>query len=184
MSQGQGAFIGDGQGVVTIADDEPRVSINDVSRNEGIGGTTSFVFTITMSPAPDVTITVNYATANSSATSIDDYIAASESLLFTTGQTSKTVSVSVKGNKSASRTKRSTFTFPAARGHSSPTARDSARFATTTGKQGEALPPNQQSRRFGKRDGVQLGLQHAMMTRGVPTPDRAGVCVRRDRLRG
>ena len=75
------------------------MTINDVSKNEGNGGTTSFAFTISMSPAPDTTITVNYATANGSATSIDDYIAASGSLVFAAGQTSKTVSVSVKGDK-------------------------------------------------------------------------------------
>ena len=99
LSQPQSAVIADGQGVVTIADDEPRVTINDVSKNEGNGGTTPFAFTISMSPAPDTTITVNYATANGSATSIDDYIAASGSLVFAAGQTSKTVNVSVKGDK-------------------------------------------------------------------------------------
>jgi probable HAF family extracellular repeat protein len=99
LSQAQGGIIGDGQGVVTIANDEPRVAISDVSKNEGNGGTTPFVFTITLSPAPDTDITVNYATANGSATSIDDYNAAAGSLVFTAGQTSKTVSVSVKGDK-------------------------------------------------------------------------------------
>ena len=52
-----------------------------------------------MSPAPEATMTVNFATADGSATSVDDYIAASGSLVFTAGQTSKTVSVSVKGDK-------------------------------------------------------------------------------------
>jgi probable HAF family extracellular repeat protein len=99
LSQPQGAVIADGQGVVTIANDEPRVTINDVSRNEGNGGTTQFVFTISMSPAPDTAITVNYATANGSATSIDDYIAASGSLVFTAGQTSSTLNIGVKGDK-------------------------------------------------------------------------------------
>jgi probable HAF family extracellular repeat protein len=99
LSQAQGGIIGDGQGIVTIANDEPRVSIDDVSKNEGNGGTTPFIFTITLSPAPDTTITVDYATANGSATSVDDYSATSGSLIFMAGQTSKTVSVSVKGDK-------------------------------------------------------------------------------------
>ena len=99
LSQAQGAVIGDAQGVVTIADDEPRVSIGDVLKNEGNGGTTPFTFTVTMSPAPDATMTVNYATANGSATSVDDYVATSGSLMFAAGQTSKTVTVSVKGDK-------------------------------------------------------------------------------------
>ena len=100
LSQAQGTVvIGDGQAVVTITDDEPRVSINDVSRNEGNGGITQFAFAITLSPAADADLTVNYDTANGSATSIDDYTAASGSLRFTAGQTSKTVSVAVKGDK-------------------------------------------------------------------------------------
>jgi probable HAF family extracellular repeat protein len=99
LSQPLGGVIADGQSVVTIADDEPRVTINDVSRNEGNGGTTQFVFTVSLSPASGADITVNYATANGSATSIDDYNAASGSLVFSAGQTAKTVSVSVKGDK-------------------------------------------------------------------------------------
>ena len=51
---------------------------------------------------------MNFATANGSATSIDDYIGASGALTFTAGQTSKTVSVTVKGDKNAKRTKLST----------------------------------------------------------------------------
>lgn len=100
LSQGQGgAVIGDGQGVVTIADDEPRVTISDVSKNEGNSNTTPFVFTITVSPASDAGITVNYATANGSATSVDDYAAASGSVAIAAGQTLKTVNVAVKGDK-------------------------------------------------------------------------------------
>ena len=99
LSQVQGAVIGDGQAVVTIQDDEPRVSINDVSRNEGNGGTTQFVFTVTMSPAAETGITVNYATMNGSATSPDDYAAASGLLAFAAGETVKTVAVAVKGDK-------------------------------------------------------------------------------------
>jgi probable HAF family extracellular repeat protein len=94
-----GAVIGDGQSLVTIADDEPRISMGDVSRNEGNGGITSFVFSVTLSPPSDAGVTVNYATANGSATSIDDYTAASGSLAFSAGQTSKTVTVAVKGDK-------------------------------------------------------------------------------------
>ena len=94
-----GAVIGDGQGTVTIADDEPRVAISDVSKSEGNSGTTQFVFAITLSPASDSGITVNYATANGSAKSVEDYNAASGALSFAPGQTSKTVSIAVKGDR-------------------------------------------------------------------------------------
>ena len=44
------AAIGDGQGVCTIRDDEPRVGINDVSKAEGRKPqTTLFTFTVTLS---------------------------------------------------------------------------------------------------------------------------------------
>jgi hypothetical protein len=59
-----GAVAGDSQGVGTIIDDEPRVSINDVSRNEGQFGTTQFVFTVTIAPSYDTQITLSYATAD------------------------------------------------------------------------------------------------------------------------
>jgi probable HAF family extracellular repeat protein len=98
LSQAQNAVIADGQGVVTIADDEPRVTMNDVSKSEG-NASTQFVFTISVSPLSDSALTINFATANGSATSIDDYVAASGSLTFTAGQASKTVSVTVKGDK-------------------------------------------------------------------------------------
>ena len=94
-----GAVIGDGQGTVTIADDEPRVAITDASKSEGNSGTTQFVFAITLSPASDSGVTLNYATANGSAKSTEDYNAASGALTFSPGQTSKTVSVAVKGDR-------------------------------------------------------------------------------------
>jgi probable HAF family extracellular repeat protein len=93
------AVIADGQAVGTIVDDEPRITINDVSENEGQNGTRQFVFTITLSPASDQTVGVNFATANGSANASDDYVATSGSLSFAPGQTSKTVTVAVRGDR-------------------------------------------------------------------------------------
>ena len=67
------AVIADGQGVGTIVDDEPRVSINRVSKNEGNSGTTPFVFTVSLSAASDAAVSLNFATANGSAKSGEDY---------------------------------------------------------------------------------------------------------------
>jgi hypothetical protein len=53
--------IADSQGIGTILDNEPRISINSVSK-EGNGGTTQFVFTVTLAFAPGVrfmTFTIN-----------------------------------------------------------------------------------------------------------------------------
>ena len=100
LSQAQGgAVIADGQGVVTIADDEPRVAISDVSKSEGNSGGTQFVFTVSVSPPSDVAIALNAATANGSAKSVEDYDAVSGTLAFSAGQTVKTLSVIVKGDR-------------------------------------------------------------------------------------
>ena len=95
--------IADGQGVVTILDNEPRVFINDVSKQEGNGngkGTTLFVFTVSLSVAYDQAVTIHFATADGTAkVSDNDYVAASGTLTFAPGETTKTITVSVKGDK-------------------------------------------------------------------------------------
>jgi probable HAF family extracellular repeat protein len=93
------AIIADGQAVGTIADDEPRVTINDASKNEGQNGTTPFVFTVALSPAPDIAVNLAFATADGSAKSAEDYKATSGSLTFGPGQTSKTITVNVIGDR-------------------------------------------------------------------------------------
>jgi Calx-beta domain/FG-GAP-like repeat len=95
------AFMADGQGVGTIVDNEPRISINSVQKVEGNGrGTTSFVFTVTLSVAYDETVTVNFATADGSARVSDhDYQAKSGTLTFLPGETTKTISILVYGDK-------------------------------------------------------------------------------------
>ncbi len=74
-------MIGDGQGIGTILDDEPRISINDVTGTEGNTGAVNATFTVSLSVAYDVAVTVHYQTANGSATAGSDYAAASGDLL-------------------------------------------------------------------------------------------------------
>ena len=93
------AMLGDAQGVGTIVDDEPRVDINSVTKSEGNSGTTQFVFTVSLSTASSAAVSLNFATANGSAKSPDDYAATSGSLSFAPGQTSKTIAVAVKGDR-------------------------------------------------------------------------------------
>ena len=93
------AVLADGQMTATILDDEPRVGINGVSKNEGTNGTTSFVFTVTLSVASGASVSVNFATADSSARAPDDYEARSGALDFAPGTTSRTITVNVKGDK-------------------------------------------------------------------------------------
>jgi hypothetical protein len=94
------ATISDAQGVGTISNDDaaPTLSINDVTVAEGNSGTTVFTFTVTKSGSTTQTVTVNYATANGTATAGSDYTAASGTLTFLSGDTTKTITVNVSGD--------------------------------------------------------------------------------------
>ena len=81
-------------------DDEPRLSVNSVSKVEGNSGTTVMTFTVTLSAAYDQAVTVKYATGDGSATVAGgDYVATSGTLTFAAGQTTKTFTVTIKGDK-------------------------------------------------------------------------------------
>ena len=98
------ATIAVAQGTGTIVNDDagslPALSINSVAQSEGNGGTTPFVFTVTLSAASASTVTVNYATADGTATAGSDYIAASGTLTFAPGAVTQTVAISVVGDTS------------------------------------------------------------------------------------
>ncbi|MBD2720049.1 Calx-beta domain-containing protein [Synechococcus sp. FACHB-909] len=80
-------------------DDAASFSISDVSITEGNSGTTTAVFTVTLSNAVAGGASVNYATADGTATAGSDYLAASGTLNFagTPGET-QTVSVTINGD--------------------------------------------------------------------------------------
>jgi len=86
--------------VGTIVDDEPRISITDVAKKEGKKGqTTLFTFTVTLSGAYDQPVTMSFRTVNGSAkTSDNDYVARTGTLTFAPGETTKTVTIEVKGD--------------------------------------------------------------------------------------
>jgi len=67
-------------------------------RLEGNSGTTPFVFTVTLSAASASTVTVNYATADGTATAGSDYLATSGTLTFNPGVTTQPITVSVIGD--------------------------------------------------------------------------------------
>jgi len=99
LSNAKGAKIANGTGVVTIMDDEPRISVSDVWASEGNSGTTPFTFTVSLSAASDLPVTVNYATTDGSASAGSDYTAAAGQLVFAPGQTSQTINVEVNGDR-------------------------------------------------------------------------------------
>jgi len=74
------------------------ISISSGSVTEGNSGTTPLSFTVTLASAATSTVTVNYATANGTAAAGSDFTAASGTLTFAPGETSKTVSVAVIGD--------------------------------------------------------------------------------------
>ncbi|HKE60428.1 MAG TPA: Calx-beta domain-containing protein, partial [Pyrinomonadaceae bacterium] len=86
--------------VVTINDGEstPFVSVNSVSLNEGDSGTTPVTFTVTLSNRTTKTVTMNYATADGSATAGSDYVATSGTLTFDPLTRTKTITVLVNGD--------------------------------------------------------------------------------------
>jgi hypothetical protein len=100
LSGAVNATILDGQGVGTILDDDPPpvMSIDDCAVNEGNAGSVVCGFTVSLSAPSSRTITVNYATANGTATAGSDYNSASGGLTFTPGQVSKPVDVTVLGD--------------------------------------------------------------------------------------
>jgi len=94
------AFVADGQGAGTILDDEPRISISDVTRTEGKPGKISlFTFTVTLSAAYDQPVTLSFRTVDGTATTTGgDYVAKTGTLTFAPGETIKTISIQVKGD--------------------------------------------------------------------------------------
>ena len=90
---------GDNQATGTINNDdaEPTISINNASVVEGNTGTSSAGFTVSLSNPSFQTITVNYATANDTATAGSDYVATSGLITFTPGQTAQPLNITVNG---------------------------------------------------------------------------------------
>src|SRR5439155_2870250 len=96
--------IADGQGIGTIVDDEPTISINDVTVTEGNTGSVNATFTVTLSFAYDAPVTVHYATANGTALAGSDYAAASGDVTVPAGQTTQSFSIAVTSDRVAEAT--------------------------------------------------------------------------------
>jgi hypothetical protein len=103
LANANGATIRDAQAVGTISDDDiaPSVSVGDASVTEGDTGSVNAVFAVTLSGASSQTVTVSYAASNGTtnpATVGSDYTAANGTLTFNAGETTKNLSVVVKGD--------------------------------------------------------------------------------------
>ncbi|MEM8828799.1 MAG: SdrD B-like domain-containing protein [Cyanobacteria bacterium P01_G01_bin.19] len=101
LSNPTNASISDSQGVGTILNDDgaPLFSINDVTIVEGDSGTQTLEFTVTRTGDTTVAATVDYATADDSATTgNNDYEANSGTLSFAAGETTQTISITINGD--------------------------------------------------------------------------------------
>ncbi len=122
LSGATNAFISDSIGVGTIFDDEPRISIESPGYlTEGNTGTTAAAFTVRLSAASDQEVRVNFSTAEGdteswyyydyyggyyyysppAATADVDYQSQSGTVVFAPGETAKTITVQVKGDRIA-----------------------------------------------------------------------------------
>ena len=103
LSSPSGATLATSSATGTITNDDvaptlPTASIGNASKAEGNSGTSNMTFTVTLSKASTTPVTVQYATANGTATAGQDYVAASGTITFAAGETSKTVNVVVNGD--------------------------------------------------------------------------------------
>lgn len=110
LGTSSGAVVADGQAKGTISNDDgkvtggavnpPRIQITDASVREGAQGTKVMYFTVTLSAPSTSVVRVNFATQDDTAkVSDNDYVAASGVLEFLPGQTSKKISIVVKGDR-------------------------------------------------------------------------------------
>ncbi|NJL22284.1 MAG: hypothetical protein HC895_18025 [Leptolyngbyaceae cyanobacterium SM1_3_5] len=76
------------------------MSIGDRTIVEGNTGTSPATFEVQLSQASQQAVTVQYATANGTATAGSDYTASTNTLTFAPGETRKTITVNVQGDTS------------------------------------------------------------------------------------
>jgi hypothetical protein len=74
------------------------ISAGDASLTEGNTGATDMLVPVTLDVSSPTPVTVNFATANDTATAGTDYTATSGTLTFAPGETSKNVTVSITGD--------------------------------------------------------------------------------------
>ncbi|MFD0893054.1 cellulose binding domain-containing protein [Luteolibacter ambystomatis] len=89
----------------------PVISVAGGSIAEGNVGTGLLNFTITLSKAAATSVTVDYATANGTATAGSDYVSRSGTLVFAAGETSKTIAVTINGDETVEANETFTLTL-------------------------------------------------------------------------
>ena len=83
---------------IDLPETRSSLTINDVTVTEGTGNTVYAVFTVRLSAVSGQNVVVNYAVANGTATTPQDYRHTPQSLTIMAGATSGTISVAVQGD--------------------------------------------------------------------------------------
>lgn len=96
-----GSSLGKFRGVGTILNDDtaPTYSISDVTITEGNAGTKTANFVVTLSAISGQVVTINYATADSTAIAGSDYFATSGTITFAPGTTTQLIPVQLIGDQ-------------------------------------------------------------------------------------
>ena len=141
LSSPNGATIADGTAVGTITNDDtpptPTLAVADATVTEGNSGTRNLAFTVSLSAAATGPVTVAYATSNGTATAGSDYTAASGTLTFAAGETSKVVNVQVSGDTAVEANETLTLTLSSPSGA---TIADGTAIGTITNDDTAPLP--------------------------------------------
>lgn len=141
LSSPNGATLADGTASGTITNDDtaslPTLAVADATVAEGNSGTKSLAFTVSLSAAATGPVTVGYATSNGTATAGSDYTAASGTVTFAAGETSKVVNVTVAGDTTAESNETLTLTLSSPSGA---TIADGTAIGTITNDDVAPLP--------------------------------------------
>ena len=100
LSGATNAALADSTGLVTIVDNDPvpSLTIADVTRAEGNSGSANAVFTVTLNAVSGRPVSVNYATANVTASGGADYTTTTGTLSFAPGVRTRQITVPVRGD--------------------------------------------------------------------------------------
>jgi hypothetical protein len=100
LSEATNAVIARAVGTAQVTDDdpEPSLAVDDVSLVEGDAASTMATFTVTLSAESSREVTVDFATADGTATAGSDYAAVAGTLSFAPGVTRQTIAVAIAGD--------------------------------------------------------------------------------------
>ncbi len=76
----------------------PALTIDSPAQSEGDSGTTQLSFTVSLDKIDDANVSIDYVTADDSASAVSDYVALSGSLTIPAGDTSGTITVTINGD--------------------------------------------------------------------------------------